>query len=395
MSEASIALQRSEQAPFRIGLVINPLAGLGGPAGLKGSDHPDTARLAAERGVESRVKPRVHEVFKALENFQNAIHIIMPDGPMGLDLAPAWSVQKIPAAMSETTARDTQQVASELVRQGVDLLLFAGGDGTARDVCAAVGSAQAVLGIPAGVKMHSGVFAVTPRAAASVVNSLISGRLVAARQAEVRDIDEDAFSQGRVQTRYFGEMLVPDDQMLVQKVKCSGLPDDEIMLGELTAYLDELIQDEEDALWILGSGGTLRSIKAGLGMDDPTLLGVDLWYQGECLFKDAYEAQILEALKQYPDARIVISVIGGQGVILGRGNQQLSPEVIERVGLERLLLVSTPEKIRALEGRPLQVDSGSEALNQKLSGYRKILTGYEDALLYPISHQPSKDNADL
>lgn len=378
----------SDNKMFRLGLLVNPMAGLGGPAGLKGSDHPNTLALAAARGVESKVSARVIEVLSGFKSRQIPLMIITATGSMGELQSSAFSkdfcIKAVYQTPEKTTAEDTVQAAKQIIDQTVDLLLFVGGDGTARDVCSAVGDRQAVLGLPAGVKMHSGVFAVTPRAVVSVVESLVSGKLVAARMAEVRDIDEQAFRQGKVNTRYFGEMLIPDDQALVQCVKCSGMIDDELMLDELTAFMLEEL--DHDALYILGSGGTLKSLKLAMGIAEPTLLGVDVWFQGQTIARDAYEAQLFELLDQYPSVRIVLSIIGGQGVVLGRGNQQISARIIEKVGIERIQLIATQHKILALGGRPLCVDSGSDDLDRKLSGYHKIISGYDDALLYEVRY---------
>ncbi|TNC82613.1 MAG: ATP-NAD kinase [Oleiphilus sp.] len=378
------------QAPdfpvFRLGLVINPLAGLGGAAGLKGSDHPDTAEIARQRGVVSRVAERVVQVFQALADKTSDFQVLTASGTMGshvLEQVGGVPFESVYHPSEQTTAEDTCRAARAIRDAGVDLILFAGGDGTARDIYRALGDQTPVLGIPAGVKMHSGVFAVTPEAAASVVHSLLSARLVSARPAEVRDIDEEAFANGRVMARYYGEMLVPDDQLLVQKVKCAGLPDDALMLEELAVYMAELCE-QEDALWVLGPGGTLREIKLHLGIESPTLLGVDLWYRGECVLHDAYEAQIFEWLETCTNARLVLSIIGGQGIVLGRGNQQISPRVIETIGLDKVQFVATQEKLRALNHRALQVDSGSAELDKRLQGYHRIICGYEDAVLYPV-----------
>lgn len=364
---------------------MNPLAGLGGAAGLKGSDHPDTKRIAEARGVSSQVERRVREVFETLAPQSQLIEVVMPQGSMGLELDPLWNVEAVYETPASTTAQDTQEVARRLLEARVDLLLFAGGDGTARDIYTVVGKQVPVLGIPAGVKMHSGVFAVAPRAAGSVVRSLIAGQLVAVYEAEVRDIDESAFAQGRVLTRHYGDMLVPDDQLRVQRVKCSGMIDDAIMLEELCCYLCELIEDNSEALWVLGSGGTLKAIKDKLGIEEPTLLGVDIWYQGACVQKDAYESQVHDWVSRAKEAHIVLSVIGGQGVVLGRGNQQVSARVLKHAGIENIHLVATREKLGALESRALAVDSGDHDLNQALSGYRKVICGYEDFVLYPIA----------
>lgn len=369
---------------FRLGLLINPIAGLGGPAGLKGSDHPDTQRLAQERGVNAKAHARVRQALSVLEPVKSQITLVLARGSMGLEAEhlQGWNCEFIFDSPEPSKADDSLELAKTLHSNAVDLLLFAGGDGTARDVYQALGESQAVLGLPAGVKMHSGVFAVNPNAAASIIQSLMKRRLVAARLAEVRDIDEQAFAEGRVKTRYFGEMLVPDDQLLVQGVKCSGLQDDELMLEELSVYVAEMADPE--AVYVLGSGGTMLQIKQAMGIDKPTLLGVDICLNGVLLARDVHEQQLFELLQGYDECHLLLSVIGGQGIVLGRGNQQLSPRVLEHIGLQNIQFVSTQQKIQALSGQPLRVDSGSTDLDEKLTGYHKILCGYEDAILYPI-----------
>lgn len=370
---------------FRLGLVINPLAGIGGPSALKGSDDLQTLRIASERGVQAKANHRVREMLHALaENLSN-INVITASGAMGEDVCKDCSVNAIEVVYrspEHTAASDTQAAACAIINAHVDLLVFAGGDGTARDVFTAIGSEHTVLGLPSGVKMHSAVFAVTPKAVASVIDSMMNHRLVAARTAEVRDIDEIAFANGQVKTRYFGEMLIPDDQLLVQAVKCSGLLDDEIMLDELSAFVTEIM--DEDTLYILGSGGTLKHLKTNLGIENPTLLGVDLWFQGKAIEHDAYEQQIFELIQGYDKVKIFLSVIGGQGIVLGRGNQQISPRIIEKAGIDAIQFLSTQTKLLALNGRALSVDSGSDELNKRLAGFHKIICGYEDYVLYEI-----------
>ena len=372
---------------FRLGLIVNPYAGVGGPSALKGSDHKDARQLAFERGVEPKANQRVADMFAALQHDLKQLHIVTATGIMGQDACRHLhnlSLETVFEAPSETNAEDTQKAAKAIINKQVDLLVFVGGDGTARDIYSAIGSAQTVLGLPAGVKMHSAVFAVTPKAVASVIDSMMSRRLVAARMAEVRDIDEDAFAKGQVKTRYFGEMQIPDDQLLVQSVKCSGLLDDEIMLDELCAYLVETL--EQDTLYILGSGGTLKHLKASLGIEQPTLLGVDVWYNSEVVCYDAHEHQLFELIQQYENVKIILSIIGGQGIVLGRGNQQISARLIEQAGIGSLQFISTQSKILALNGRALMVDSGSDSLNQRLAGFHKIICGYEDFVLYEIAY---------
>lgn len=378
----------SNSAPsFRLGLIINPYAGVGGPSALKGSDNKNALQIASKRGVEPKANQRVADMLSALQVNLEHIHIVTASGLMGETACQSFhkaSLKVVFTAPLETTAQDTRDAAKAIKNEQVDLLVFVGGDGTARDIYGAIGSEQTVLGLPAGVKMHSAVFAVTPKAVASVIDSMMSRQLVAARMAEVRDIDEKAFAKGQVKTRYFGEMQIPDDQLLVQAVKCSGLLDDEIMLDELCAYLTETIED--DTLYILGSGGTLKHLKSSLGILQPTLLGVDAWYQGEIIQCDAHEQQLFELIQQYKKVKILLSVIGGQGIVLGRGNQQISARIIEQVGIECLQFISTQTKLLALNGRALTVDSGSDKLNQRLAGFHKIICGYEDFVLYEIAY---------
>ena len=379
--------ENKRSAIFRLGLLVNPLAGIGGPAALKGSDHPDTLEHARARGVELRAEQRAKEMLSELAELLPQIKIITASGAMGENACHQFEpadMQLVYQSPEQSSAQDTFDAARCIQQQRVDLLVFVGGDGTARDVFRAIGSEQTVLGLPAGVKMHSAVFAVTPKAVASIIESMLNHRLVAARMAEVRDIDEQAFVQGQVKTRYFGEMLIPDDQLLVQSVKCSGLLDDELMLDELCAYLQETL--DPGCLYILGSGGTLKRLKETLGINEPTLLGVDIWYQGKLIAKDAHEQQIFALIQDYPCCKIMLSVIGGQGVVLGRGNQQISPRIIEHCGIDSVQFISTQSKLLALEGRPLKVDSGSNALNKKLAGYHKIICGYEDFVLYEIAY---------
>ncbi|MFV1872896.1 MAG: ATP-NAD kinase family protein [Oleiphilus sp.] len=380
-------LATHQTANFRLGLVVNPYAGVGGPAGLKGSDRIDTLEIAVNRGVKPKANQRVAEMLAALLPILSNIHIVTASGSMGETVCRDHHVPSLSVVYdtpNNTSASDTQQAAKRIVQENVDLLVFVGGDGTARDIFSVVGTKQTVLGLPAGVKMHSAVFAVTPKAVASVIDSMINHRLVAARMAEVRDIDEAAFSKGQVKTRYFGEMQIPDDQLLVQSVKCSGLLDDEIMLDELSAYILETLEDE--TLYILGSGGTLKHLKQGMGITEPTLLGVDVWFNGELILADAHEQQLLSLVDHYKRVRIVLSVIGGQGVVLGRGNQQISAALIEKVGVDSLQFISTQTKLLALEGRALTVDSGSDVLNKQLAGFHKIICGYEDFVLYEIAY---------
>ena len=255
-----------------------------------------------------------------------------------------------------------------------------GGDGTARNICHIVEGHIPVLGVPAGCKIHSGVYAVTPKAAGRVVELMVKGELLSLNQAEVMDIDEEAFRAGRVRARQFGEMQVPSELRYVQAVKSGGKESDELVLQDIADYLLELMDDE---LFVMGSGSTVAFVMEQMQLDN-TLLGVDLIQQQALLGSDLTAPELLAQI-QGKTTKLVITLIGGQGHIFGRGNQQLSPAVIRAIGKDNILLIATKSKLQALEGRPLVVDTGDTELDKQLAGYIPVITGYKDQVLYPIS----------
>ncbi|MBK6287335.1 MAG: ATP-NAD kinase family protein [Pseudomonadales bacterium] len=375
------------ERPFRLGLIVNPLAGIGGAVGLKGSDGAAIVAEARARGAEPRAQARAVRALAMLTGLRSRIELYAAAGVMGMDAAHAagFEAQVVgPPVSGPTTAQHTQDAARALCAIPVDLLLFAGGDGTARDLCAVVESRLPVLGIPAGVKMHSGVYAVSPEAAGEVVRALIDGALVDIAPGEVRDLDEDAFRGGRVNSRHFGEMRVPAEGRYVQHTKVGGREVEELAIADIAAQIVE--EMEPGQLYILGPGTTTFAIKELLGIDG-TLLGVDVVRDRECLARDAGEARLLELLREHSgSARIVVTAIGGQGHVFGRGNQQISAAVIRRVGIDNIVIVAAKSKIGALQGRPLLVDTNDPALDQALHRYMQVVTGYRDAILYPLGY---------
>ncbi|WP_207062052.1 ATP-NAD kinase family protein [Motiliproteus sp. SC1-56] len=367
---------------FKLGLIINPLAGVGGSVGLKGSDGEETARKALALGAEPQAQQRAVQALAPLRELE--LELICYPGEMGEAAAREAGLQpRVIGSISSghTAAEDTRRAARELVAEGVDLLLFAGGDGTARDILQAVPEQVAVLGIPAGVKIHSGVYAVTPRAAGEVVAMLVRGELVSLRAQEVRDIDEEAFRQGTVRARYYGELYVPEAGRYVQHTKSGGREVEALVLDDIAAELVETLED--GVFYVMGSGTTVQAVMDALGLPN-TLLGVDLVKDGELVGSDLGARELLELIGDAP-ARIVVTVIGGQGHIIGRGNQQLSPELLRRVGRENLILIATKSKLNALEGRPLIVDSGDPELDRAFAGVIRVVTGYRDAVLYRVA----------
>ena len=259
-------------------------------------------------------------------------------------------------------------------------MLFAGGDGTARNICNSVKPSTTVLGIPAGCKIHSGVYAITPQAAGKVVAKMVRGELVSVQEAQVMDIDEVAFRSGTVRAKRYGEMQIPAELRYVQSVKTAGKESEELVLDDLAAYF--VSQMEDDVRYIMGSGSTVAAVMAELNLPN-TLLGVDVVENGEVIASDVTAAELLKLVDGF-DCRLVITLIGGQGHIFGRGNQQLSPAVIRTVGREHICLLATKSKIQQLGGRPLISDSGDPSLDQELQGMLRILCGYNDYVMYRL-----------
>ncbi len=365
---------------LRIGFVINPRAGLGGPLACKGSDRlpPETR---GTRGAE-----RAARALRPLVERRHQLSFVTAPGPMGEDLLAALGFDyRVLGTLGDpdlTGPDDTVAAVAAFQREGVDLVLFAGGDGTARDISGVVAPGQVVLGIPAGVKMHSGVFAVSPEAAAAVLLLLLDGKLVDVREQPVRDMDEAALARGEIRVRSYGDMAVPEAGGFVQRVKDSGREVEALVLEDIAADISELMIP--GVLYLLGPGSTTFAIKEHLGIAG-TLLGVDAVRDGELLGEDLDEGAILGLLSDCPQAVIVLTPIGGQGILLGRGNQQFSPRVLRQVGRDGLLVVATKTKITALEGRPLLLDTNDPELDKGLSGFIQVITGYRDRILYPVA----------
>ena len=369
---------------FRLGVVINPFAGIGGAMALKGSDGEAIRQQALAAGATKLANDKMARALTKLTAFSNLL-VLTASGEMGEHCCAALGLEHqviYTSQSAETTPEDTENAVLELVNKGVDLILFAGGDGTARNVCSIVADSVPVLGVPAGVKIHSGVYAVTPSAAGDVVAKMLTGELVSVRQAEVRDIDESAFRQGKVRAQHYGEMQVPDELTYVQSVKMGGREDESMVINEIAEYVSEIIADDDEHLYIMGSGSTVAEVMARLGLTN-TLLGVDVVKKGAVIAADVTASELLELVSQSP-ARLVITAIGGQGHVFGRGNQQLSPAVLRAIGRDNFWIAATKQKLQQLDGRPLRSDSGDEELDNELAGIIAVITGYDDRVYYPL-----------
>lgn len=399
-----------------VGLLVNPVAGLGGAAGLAGSDGADVQRRAAERGGVSRAAERAAVVLDGLRSMlsaHDAILVVAP-GVMGETIAAATgldaTVLDVPVS-TPTSAADTTRCAAAFAAAGVDLLLFAGGDGTAADVARGCGERIPVLGIPSGVKMYSGCFAVNPRAAADIARHFLAGRAAAitapattapaTETVEVVDLDEEALRDGQVRPRLTASLRIPVAPA-VQSRKAPTAANAAEQVASVAAAAAELLADGVPTA--LGPGGTTRAVADRLGVPG-TLLGVDIVCGGDSasdhgvgsdsanvgrlLAEGASEAELYDWATRGP-LRIMVSVIGGQGFLFGRGNQQFSPRVLGAVGAANIVILAPEAKLAALGGRPLLVDTGDADADALLSGYRRILTGPGQWAVYPVGERTDR-----
>lgn len=370
--------------PKMLGLIVNPIAGLGGRVGLKGSDGLEIQQKARELGAVSEAQNRASEALRSLKKFACDLEkLVTYPGEMGENVAVRCGFSPIiigDIIRGETTAADTRSAAREMLTMGVDLILFAGGDGTARDICDAVGVTVPAIGIPAGVKIHSAVFGINPTSTGELVAKFLKGEIHVLREAEVMDIDELAIRQGFVSSRLFGYLMVPYQKRFVQARKSPNPVSEQAVLQAIA--LDVIDHMDED-YYIVGPGTTTRPILTNLGFSK-TLIGVDVVCNRKLVIADANETSLLELLEINP-AKVVVTPIGGQGFIFGRGNQQISPKVLRRIGLDNIIVISAPKKILALGGRPLLVDTGDYEIDKTLSRHMKIVTGYGERIVYPIA----------
>ncbi len=367
----------------KVGLIVNPIAGMGGKVGLKGTDGQTILEKAKLLGAEQESPQRTLEALERLTSFKDFIEIITYPKEMGEDVAKqcGFNTKVIGTIVTgKTTGEDTKQACRDLLSLKIDLLLFSGGDGTAKDIYDIIGDEMVVLGIPTGVKIHSAVFAQNPMRAGDLSLLYLQGRTRELREAEVMDVDEEAFREGFVSAKLLGYLKVPFARRHVQGLKM-GSPPTERYYQEAIAQkiIDEL---EEECFYILGPGTTTRTIMEKLQLDF-SLLGVDLLYGRNLLGADLNEEKLLEHIRG-KKTKIIVTPIGGQGFLFGRGNQQISPEIIREVGRENIIIIATSHKINSLYGAPLLVDSGENEINQLLSGYVVVITGYHESIVYRV-----------
>lgn len=364
---------------FRIGFVVNPIAGMGGRVGLKGTD--GVLKEAIKRGAKPVAPIKTGEMLEEyISNYSNKdkIQWYTCSGGMGGDLLKKAGINNFEIVYNssdETFADDTKKACVKFCEINVDLIVFCGGDGTARDVFVAVDKKVPILGVPSGVKMHSGVFGVNTSAVAKMIHEFVNKRLTIG-DVEILDLDEDLYRKGEWNIRLFGiaQGIVEPTYVQVGKTFYESVSDDEVK-DELAEHIIDEIEQNSDFLFLFGSGGTIDYITRKMNIDN-TLLGIDAVYQKKLVGIDLNEKGILRLLDKYPKAKLVLSPIGAQGFILGRGNLQLSPQVVRKIGLDNIIVVSTPSKL--VSTPLLRVDTGDKKLDHDFmeKEFMMVVIGY-------------------
>jgi predicted polyphosphate/ATP-dependent NAD kinase len=357
-----------------VGFIVNPIAGMGGAIGLKGTDGKAMLEKAVFLGAKPIAATRAETFLTELAPLKQCICLLVGAGDMGETEAKkqGFSYTVVGERHPQTSSKDTKNVTQRMVDAEVDLLVFCGGDGTTRDVLEVVGTKVPVLGVPTGVKMHSAVFAINPKAAADAVFKFLRGE-ISVREVEVMDVDEQAFREGQLSAELYGYVLSPYEPSLIQVSKLSSPTTENEARNQaaIAIYVIESMQPE--TLYIIGPGTTTRTISDLLNQKK-TLLGFDLFVNKKIVEKDVNEKQILQAIHGR-SAKIIVTLIGGQGFIFGRGNQQISSSVIRQVGLDNIVVVATEGKAQGLKS--LKVDTGDPVLDTMFKARRfQVLVDY-------------------
>ncbi len=366
----------------KVGFLVNPIAGMGGAVGLKGTDGKKTLQEAIRKGAKSVSPERGVRYLREVQRRAKDIEFIIAPGKMGENIADQLKLEhELVGRIGRTTrSEDSMRISRLMKRRRVDLIVFCGGDGTARDVLKGVGQDTPALGVPAGVKIYSSVFAINPAAAAESTVAFLQGQ-IPKRLGEVVDVDEAAFRENRLSVRLFGHITTPDSGALMQASKSATGPSEDIELDAIAKYFQE--KTDPSYTYILGPGSTLDRIAKRLGVKK-TLLGIDaIKGDGTLLGVDMDETALLELVGKSP-TKIVISPIGGQGFLFGRGNQQITPDIIHRVGVENIIVVGSGSKIEALHPRRLLTDSGDDEIDRQLRGYLRVITGYREEMVVKV-----------
>jgi len=361
--------------PLKLGLIINPIAGMGGKTGLKGSDGSNTLKKALNLGAKKESANRAEQALLPLKFMINKFSLITCSAEMGEKSCKKIGLKTdyiIDIDKKITTGIDTINAVKIMAKKQVSLILFSGGDGTACDIFYALQDKIPILGIPAGVKMHSSVFGTSPNAVGSLVSRIISNHsdIFPTSTAEIMDLDEDMRRYDQIRTRLIGYATIPSDKFLVQNPKSYVQLNDEDSINGISEYLENKLNNE--ATYIVGPGRTTQNFLNRIGVSG-TLLGVDV-LKGRKLIGRDVNSRELDILTRDGLLYIISGIIGGQGFLFGRGNQQITAEIIQRVKKENILIIASTKKIYELPRQCILIDTGNQKLDNELAGYVKVQT---------------------
>lgn len=370
---------------MKLGLIINPIAGIGGSVGLKGSDGADIQKIALEKGGTYQSNKKTKIALNQILEFKDKLEFYTGSNEMGENLLKelGFKYEVLGNTEGKTTFEDTEKIAREMLEKKVELLIFAGGDGTARNIFNAIELNIPAIGIPAGVKIHSAVYANSPKNAGLVIKEYIENpESIKLENSEVMDIDENKFRQNIVEAKLYGYLQVPRVQNLMQSSKSPGNSSEDEVEGMSAEIEDRINAGDEETCYVFGTGGTTYAILKDMGYEG-SLLGVDVLYKGKLVIIDGTENEIYDFIKN-KETKLVVTVIGGQGHIFGRGNQQLSPRVIRKIGKENIWIVSSQSKLYSIKDTYLKVDTSDENLDKELAGYYKVIMDWKRIIVAKV-----------
>lgn len=378
---------------WELGLIINPIAGMGGKVGLKGSDGSEILEKAKQLGAKPQSLDRTRIFLKELERYNTKLRFITITGIMGGNVLNSFQFETesldLPSLnhdtkLFQTTPQHTREGARLLLNRKIDLILFVGGDGTARDIYESVGLKIPCLGIPGGVKIHSSVFATTPNAAAEIVKKFIQGE-TALRESEVMDINEEAFRENRVESKLYGYLNTPYLPRYVQPSKMASPHTEEERSNQerIAQYIiNQMEQEDEQWYYLLGPGTTTRAI-ANLMNQPKSLLGVDFYHQQQKIAMDLNEQEILDQIDG-KKVKLIVTPIGAQGFIFGRGNLQLSAKVLYKIGLKNIIIIATKFKMSTLPDKKMRIDSRNQEFDKKFAGLHRVIVDFGELVICKV-----------
>jgi|YelNatPaOPRAMG01_1025707.scaffolds.fasta_scaffold15229_4 predicted polyphosphate/ATP-dependent NAD kinase len=367
----------------KIGFILNPIAGMGGKIGLKGTDGIEIYELISKLGLEPWSPVRGLRFLEFLKKLDNNLKIVVYSDQMGGNLVKNIGFEMISITKNEnkkyTSSMDTKIAAKKMLEMGVDIIIFVGGDGTARDIQDSVGINIPVIGVPAGVKMYSSVFASSPETAAKITINYLNGNIKKTIEAEVLDIDENLFRNGIYRVKLYGFLKIPYDNVYYPGSKIPTSENEELNQIEIA---QEIINNlDNNIYYIIGPGSTTKRIIKNLNFET-SLLGIDIIKGRKLIGSNLNEYKILEIINKNK-SKLIITPIGGQGYIFGKGNLEISANVIKKIGGKKnIIIISTRNKIYKLNQKPFLIDTNDKELDERLSGWYKVIVGLNEYMMY-------------